>query len=235
MNYTYHVGEKFHEDGSVRAYPGITVICFADSASPIYQAGERVQQQLMAAPYKHKFALLPPSSFHMTIFSLTNDQQREPAYWSSRLPLDTPLVEADQFFISTVPTVPAPPPFRMCMTHLGDLRAHVLTFRLSPADDATDAALYTYRNALADATGVRYPYHDLYPFHLTLAYQLMHLDDEETRAYADLRLRLADELRCEVGVFEPEAPLLTFFDDMFRFEPANRRDTLHSRRETLGS
>lgn len=224
--YTYHVGEKFYEDGSVRSYPGNTIICFARPASPIYQAGEAIQTGLMEQPYGHKFALLPPSSFHMTVFSLILDQQRVPELWSSRLSLDAPLEEVDQFFISAAATVEAPQRLRMCPTYLG---GRGLSIRLSPADEMTEAALYTYRNALAAATGVRYPDHDIYKFHLTLAYQLMTLSEAETQAFADFRLGLDDSLRCDVGVFETEAPVLTFFDDMFRFEPIEKRNTLYSR------
>lgn len=233
MAYTSHVGEKFHEDGSVRAYPGVTVICFADSASAIYRAGERVQQALREEPYGHKFALLPPSSFHMTVFSLILDQNRTQAYWSSRLPLDTPLDEMDEFFRAAVASVPAPGKLRMCLTHL---TSHgLLLFRLSPADDTTEMALHRYREALAEATGVRYPDHHTYRFHLTLAYQLMILDDAETEAFDQFRSEMGDQLRCEIGIFKPSAPMLTFFDDMFRFEPYERRNTLHSRGGTSPS
>lgn len=226
--YTYHVGEKFFEDGSVRAYPGNSVICFANPASPIYQAGEAVQKQLLEQPYGFKFALLPPSSFHMTVFSLILDQQRVPEFWSSQLPLDARLEDVDQFFISTIATVDAPQQLRMCPTYLG---GRGLSIRLSAADEMTNVALVKYRNKLADATGVRYPDHDTYKFHLTLAYQLMTLSDDETRAFANFRLGLENSLRCDVGVFETEAPMLTFFDDMFRFEPTDKRNLLYSRQD----
>ncbi|PJF26696.1 MAG: hypothetical protein CUN53_06865 [Phototrophicales bacterium] len=224
--YTYHVGEKFHADGSVRQYPGSTIICFADPESALYQAGVSVQNALSAQPFGHKFALLPPSSFHMTVFSLILDAQRVLPLWSAFLPVDTPLAQMDQFFIERVATVAPPDNFRMCMTYIG---GKGLSFRLSPADEDTYHALHGYRRRISEATGVHYPDHDTYEFHMTLAYNLIVLTDDEKRAFAEWKLNLGEALRCDVGVFDTGAPHLTFFDDMFAFLTIDQGDLLRSR------
>jgi hypothetical protein len=226
-DFTLHVGEKFHEDGSVRSYPGVTVISFADPPSAIYQAGVQLQTELAALPYGHKFALLPPSSFHMTVFSLICDQRRSKDEWSSRLPLDVPLAEADQFFLDAVLPIAPPPHFRMVMTFIGGWG---MSFRLSPADEKTYFALRTYREQLSRATGVRYLDHATYEYHLTLAYGLRTLTEAEYEHYLDFRTRRGDPLRSEIGVFVTGTPLLTYFEDMFAFVPADQRFTLPSRR-----
>lgn len=224
--YTYHVGEKFHADGSVRAYPGSTIICFADPESAIYQAGVSVQTALSEQAFGYKFALLPPSSFHMTVFSLILDAQRVLPLWSAFLPVDTPLAQMDDFFMERVATVVPPDNFRMCLTYIG---GKGLSFRLSPADEDTYRALHDYRGRIAAATGVRYPDHDTYEFHLTLAYNLITLSDDENRAFAEWKLNLGEALRCDIGVFDTGTPQLTFFDDMFAFLTADQRHRLHSR------
>jgi hypothetical protein len=226
-DYTFHVGEKFHADGSVRAFPGVTIISFATPDMPIYQAGERLQHALMQQPYGHKFALLPPSSFHMTVFSLVCYERRSSDEWTDQLPLDTPMEEADAFFLARATTVPAPQQLRMCMTFVGGWG---MSFRLHPADEATYLALRGYRTAIARATGVRYPDHDTYEFHLSLAYILQYLTDDEYQAYANFRYEAGERLRAEIGVFTAPAPVLTFFDDMFRFVPADERHRLVTRR-----
>ncbi|MBK8022074.1 MAG: DUF1868 domain-containing protein [Chloroflexi bacterium] len=226
-SYTMHVGEKFNADGSTRPFPGVTIICFADPASAIYRAGEALQAELRALSYAHKFALLPPPSFHMTVFSLICDYRRIPEEWSSRLPLDAPLAQADQFFIDTVAQVPPPSNFRMLLTFLGGWG---LSMRLTPADQDSYKSLRTYRQQIAAATGVRYPDHDTYEFHLSLAYKLITLTDDERRHYADLRRAWGDDLRCQIGVFDTGKPILTFFEDMFAFVPAEQRFSLPSRR-----
>jgi hypothetical protein len=227
--YTFHVGEKFHPDGRPRSYPGSTVICPLDPASPIYRAGVELQAELAALPFGHKFALLPPASFHMTVFSLICDQQRVRELWSSRLPLDAPLEETDRFFIEAVTPVTPPPGLRMALTFIGGWG---MSFRLCPADETTYFALKNYRELLSRATGVRYPDHDSYEFHITLAYSLQWLDEDEAAAYLDFRTRRGDHLRRQIDVVALEAPALTFFEDMFAFVPAAARFDLPSRRGT---
>jgi hypothetical protein len=225
-DYTYHVGEKFNPDGSARAYPGVTIICFAHPSSKIYQAGEQVQDALKALPFHHKFGLLPPSSFHMTVFSLICDQRRTTDEWSSKIAQDIPLIDADQFFIEAVSPIPPPSSFRMVMTYIGGWG---MSFRLSPADEATYFALQTYRDQVSRASGVRYPDHLTYEYHLTLAYQLITLTDAEFDEYAAFRLYWGEKLRGEIGVFETPTPMLTFFEDMFAFVAVDHRHILPSR------
>ncbi len=225
-HYTYHVGEKFHEDGSVRTYPGATVICFASPDDAIYQAGEGLQADLLVQPYGGKFALLPPSSFHMTVFSLILDAKRIPSEWSDQMRLDSSLALMDSFFIKMTATVPPPAQLRMCMTWIG---GRGLSFRLSPADEATYLALREYRQRLSQATGVRHPDFDTYEYHLTLAYQLQVLTPDEEAAFRAWRDAQGERLRCEIGVFATPAPMLTFFDDMFRFVPTDERASLSTR------
>lgn len=224
--YTYHIGEKFHPDGTPRAFPGVTIICFADPAMPIYQAGERLQAELRALPFGHKFGALPPSSFHMTLFSLICDQRRTPAEWTPRLPLDAPLPQVDAFFIDALAAMTPPHGLRMVMTYLGGWG---LSLRLSPADETTYTALKAFRQQVSALTGVRHPDHDTYEYHLTLAYQLIALDDAERAAYTAFRDAWGERLRAEIGVFAPPPPLLTFFEDMFAFVPAAQRHHLPSR------
>jgi len=225
--YTFHVGEKFHPDGTARSYPGATVICFVDPASAAYRAGEALQAELAALPFGHKFGMLPPSSFHMTVFSLICDQRRTPEEWSSLRPLDTPLTEMDQFFIETVTPIAPPPRLRMVMTFIGGWG---MSLRLSPADEQTYFALKNYREMLSRATGIRHPDHIWYEYHMTLAYSLKWMDEDEAAAYLDFRTRRGDELRSAIGVIELGAPVLTFFEDMFAFVPAEARFGLLSRR-----
>jgi hypothetical protein len=224
--YTHHVGEKFYADSSARAYPGVTIICFASLDDAIYKAGMRLQAGLLAQPFGTKFALLPPTSFHMTVFSLILDAKRIASEWSSQMPLDTPLTNMDRFFSETVATVIPPAGFRMCMTWIG---GRGLSFRLSPADEATYLALRNYRAQVSEATGVRHPDYETYEYHLTLAYQLQVLSSEEEAAFRTWRDAQGEVMRGEIGVFQTPPPMLTFFDDMFRFVPKADYATLTTR------
>lgn len=225
--YSKHVGEKFHADGSVRSYPGNTIICFIDFErhKVVYERSLWVQNELQKMPWRQKFTLLPPSSFHMTVMDLLVDQVRTPVRWSSKIPLSATLEEADAFFLRTVPTVPTPERLRMRFT---GIRKPAM-IELEPADKGTEAAIWAYRNQIAEVTGVRTPEHELYKFHVSTAYPIVHLTPEEESEYETMLNRLGQIIREADEIYETERPQLTFFDNMFRFVPEHERHMLSTR------
>lgn len=228
LRYAPSVGQKFYENGRVRQFPGNTIICFADPQGQAYQDAEWVQSQLLQEPYGHKYAMLPPSSFHMTVFELLCDEVRVAEKWSSGLALDASLEETDDYFIETVAQVPSPDNFRMEFSHL-NLGTSGLSLYLKPVDDDVEKALCDYRDTLAEATQIRFPDHDSYGFHLSLAYRIIELTEDEKQQEQQFAERMNQQLSETFGVFDTGKPTLTFFDDMFTFLPADKRHTLKSR------
>lgn len=227
IRYTRSVNYKFYPDGSVHPFAGNTVICFTDPASHAYRQGEWVQDEFRKLPIAGKFTLLPPSSFHMTVCELINDVYRHPNKWTPNLPLDTPLEAVDQYFIERIPGLPTPSNFRMRCTGLEG--GGGLTIRLTPADDETAESIWTYRRAIAEATGLRPPEFDSYRFHMTLGYQIIELEPDEQAIEADFLATMSAHLPASFGIFDTGAPVLTFFDDMFAFVPVAERLNLRSR------
>lgn len=227
--FTSEVGRKFHPDGAPRRFAGNTVICMVDPASPQFRVACQLQDRLGAQPFGRKFSLLPADSLHMTVIELLLDDVRVPEKWSRRLPLDASLSHTDHFFLQAVPPVPAPPPFRMRYQRVNYRRN--IGIYLEPADAPSATAVRGYRDAISAATGVRFPDHDTYQFHISLAYRLIELDPAEDAALAQLFTEGDAEARAGFGLFEPGPPQLSFFDDMFRFVPASDRRTLLSRQD----
>ncbi len=225
--YTAEVGRKFHADGSPRLFPGNTLICFCHPATPPYAAALWVQQQLAAhLPGRH-YAMLPPASLHMTVMELLCDQVRRPERWSRYLPLDVALVESDAFFIERLANLP--PPDRLRMQPVGLSRGRNLMINLQPADAETAAALRVYREDVAAAGGVRFPDHDSYRFHISLAYRIIELSAEQKVRYEAAVSAWETGLIEQLGVFELGTAELVFFDDMFKFVPAAERGMVRSR------
>ncbi len=222
------VGQKFDSDGSVLTYPGNSIICFVDRVThaPVFNLSIWLQEQLKATSWHDKYALLPPSSFHMTVIELLCDQRREPSAWSNRLPLTMDIAETDIFFHSQVSTVPAPSNLRMKYSRLPGSLTHI---ELEPADNDTCDAIWRYRDAIAEVTGVRFPDHDQYRFHISLAYHLIQLTPEEEAERKALHSRLSEIVQQSDEQFVPDAPQLVFFDDMFQFVTYQERHTLVTR------
>ncbi|MEO1288604.1 MAG: DUF1868 domain-containing protein [Chloroflexota bacterium] len=227
--YTSTVGKKFNPDGSVKLYPGNTIICFCDARNDVYTHLDAIQERLMSLEFASKFTLLPMSSMHMTVMQLLCDQARVPEQWSSKLALDTSLNETDKFFLKTVPQIDPPENFRMRYKSLSFGQVGV-SIRLEPDDDITHEQIWQYRNQIADATGVRFPDHETYKFHISLAYQIQILTEEEQETIQQLIDEINKKYCDTFGIFNSGKPQLTFFDDMFDFVRAEHRLDLQSRK-----
>jgi hypothetical protein len=214
---TREVGRKFYADGTARRFPGNTIICFVDPESPLGQAASAFQAALHAQPWGAKFALLPPSSFHMTVMDLLCDQVRVAERWSPHLPLDAPLPATDAFFLERVPAVPLPTLRTMRVDSI--YTGFGLMLMLEPTDAATEAALRGYRDAIASATGVRHPDHNSYGFHMSLGYRLYALDAAETASLTALCAAWAPQLRDAGATLALPPPVLCSFADMTAFVP----------------
>jgi hypothetical protein len=226
---TREVGRKFHADGSARRFPGNTIICFVAPDSPIGRAAGAFQAALAQQPCGPKFTFLPPSSFHMTVMELLCDQVRTPERWSADLPLDAPLPVTDAFFAARVPPIPAPTGMVMQVDGLYYRNNIMLT--LQAADAATATALHRYREAVAAATGVRFPDHATYGFHISLAYRLYELEPDEEVALDAFIADWLPQLMAAGAAIALPPPGLTAFDDMTLFVPIAERGRLVSRGE----
>lgn len=228
IKYGTTVGSKFNPDGSVRQFPGNTVICFIDPQSAVYAHCHYIQEQLRSFLFAHKFALIPIQSVHFTAIQLLVDQRREPKWWSSSLPLDATLKEADAFFIKTFETVPTCDGFDMAFRLLRS-GPNSISVGIWPSTDDELKRLRQYRDAVAEATGVRLPHHETFPFHITLAYHIIQQAPEEAEQFAALLDRVNNEIRPKFANFKTGRPQLAFFDDMFDFVATEKRYLLRSR------
>ena len=228
MPFTTEVGTKFNEDGSVRSFPGSTVIACVDPAHDVavYQAAIWAQAQLQAMRCAGKMAFLPPDSFHMTVMDLICDQIRRADRWSCHMPLTTSLAEMDEFFIERLSAVEPPTKLRMSFVRV---RQPGIVLALEPADVSTAKTIWHYREHIAKATGVRFSDFERYGFHISLAYNLVELNGTEQSELATTFARIDERLGATFGIFAPAPPQLVFFEDMFAFVPAQRRYTLPKR------
>lgn len=204
---------KFAPDGTARHFPGNTIISFVPPGSPEAQLLEQASGHLGEA-LAADFVTLPPSSWHMTVFELLCDQVRDAAHWSRFLDLDAPLDTVDEFFAGRVPTVATPDQINMRFERIF-VGEHALGVQIEPEDSATADVLREYRQGLSEATGVRFPNHDSYRFHVTLAYALQRSDGQGQHDFDSVAERAERDL---AGArFAMPQPVLTYFSDMTDF------------------
>ncbi|NOU96917.1 DUF1868 domain-containing protein [Paenibacillus sp. LMG 31456] len=215
--YTKNVGVKFNEDGSVRAFPGNTVICKIDSVDPVYSELMKAHDLLRRMPAAEKYVFMPPSSYHMTVIEGVCDQVRSYTRWTERLPLDASLEQVDYFFIEQYETIRKPEAFSMMCNTI-----RPTGIRLVPRTEEDWMKLSKFRDEVSVKWGLRFPGHDQYEFHITLAYNLVELTEAEKVARDAYMDEISAQVKSSFGVFETSAPELVFFEDMFLFSPMRK-------------
>lgn len=220
--YTKAVGTKFHPDGTFRHFPGNTVVSMCVDVEPLFSELIWAQEQFKALPFAERFAFLPPSSFHMTVFELLCDQVRDPDHWSTLVPADAHITEADRILHDAWQKVDPPSEITMEFERIG--LGLGLTLRLRPKDEEVAGMLKKYRDDLSQATGIRFPNHETYKFHIGLAYNLIPLTDEQRAVFEKTRQAVDERLLERVRYFTLPAPQFVKFHDMSAFYPDLVRD-----------
>lgn len=223
LEYTPSVGTKYHPDGTVRRFPGCSIVCRLSPLMPQYARLEWVQAYSKDEFFAKKLAFLPPDSFHMTVFDLICDQRRVPDSWSDSIALDAPLAEAEATITAALEELDIPTRrFRMRFGGLGPFHTtlHVL---LDPADWATRKALASFREEIFRVTGVRHATHDDYRFHVSLAYLLRPLSTQDKSDFLSFTAEVEARLESVFSILRLGQPELVLFDDMHDFVHAPRR------------
>ena len=188
--YPSGVGHKFEIDGSVRPFAGNTIICHLSQTSPLQQPLKALYAELETGSLASVYTLLPPSSWHMTVFEGICDQIREPGYWPSDLPLDASLMECNAFFEERLkgfePDFRAP--IQMSISNFRPL-VDGISLKLTPVDVAEEIRLRVLRNRLSDLLNLRPPGHESYVFHLSIAYLIRHLTEDQKAELSTLQER----------------------------------------------
>ncbi|CAG7653491.1 DUF1868 domain-containing protein [Paenibacillus allorhizosphaerae] len=216
-HFTNAVGErsKFNEDGSFRSFPGNTIVCNLTDPRSVIEEIVRVQQEHASAlPFAHKFSWTPPESFHMTVIELLCHYHRKTPYWSSFLDLDAPIEETDHFFAKALESIAFPEQFQMKVERLNKT-----TISVSPYDEATRQRLHEFREQVSRATGVRFPNHDSYSYHISFGYQLIQMTPEEEMHFRQFQHELSRLLVERLNVIEMGKVDYTVFEDMTKFVP----------------
>ncbi len=210
---------KFDENGCARPYPGNTVLCNVDPASPAHRLLIRLQRCLKDAPHAEAFAFLPSDSFHMTLFRGVNDRMRTPGEWPRDIPLDMPLDEVTREFRARLRTVTLPAGFRMKPVHLANNATGEAQLFLEPADFHEAFKLKTARKTLSSALNHVRSGDDGYRFHITFSYRFQPLSADVIDTLTAFNTALFQELILPNTIITLDPPLLCRYRDMLSFEP----------------
>lgn len=207
---------KFNEDGTMKWFPGNTIVSNLYDDEKLMEAIKRIQREYRQLPFSYKYSLTPEESIHMTVFELLCHFNRKPEYWSSQLELDEDLEKLDTYFYDKLSSIKFPSGFEMQPARISGTNIEV-----NPVDENTRKLLKDLREQLAEVTGVRFPNHDTYQFHISFGYRIHDLTEEEEQEIKKLNETLNKEVVSKIGAITIKEVSYTVFEDMSKFVPYN--------------
>lgn len=214
--YPKGVPKKFSPEGTVQAFPGNTIVSHLSPDSPLYASMLVLHEKLRVHRLSHLYTLLPPPSWHMTVYEGVCDQVRKPGYWPADLAIDAPLADCNALFSRKLEVfdLQYAPPYRMAVTGWSPINTGI-SVRVKPRTEEDNTRLRGLRDRLADKLQTRHKGHESYRLHLSLLYMLRYLTDGQKK---ELQTLLDEHFENMPKEFELGAPEFCKFDDMFEFK-----------------
>jgi hypothetical protein len=214
--YPKGIPHKFDRDGNVQSFPGNTIICHLSPSSEMYASMQVLYGKLKEHPLSHLYTMLPPSSWHMTVFEGALDKNREPTYWPADLDLNASIADCTAFLEKKLGAfdLQYETPFHLSVIGFKPLVSSI-SVHVKPQTAEENTAIRHLRDRLADVTKMRQKGHDKYRFHLTMAYILRYLSVEQEKELREVLMRHFEDMPKELELGLPE---FCRFEDMFAYE-----------------
>jgi hypothetical protein len=208
------VPRKFDTHGNVQPFRGNTIISTLPHETGLYESLLLLHNQLKESHLNHLYALLPPPSWHMTIFDGVVEKKRKTGYWPSNLDRSASLEECTALFQSELSSfnLNVSLPFRLSVDGYSEFG---LGLHIEPSGQ-DNKALRNLRDRLADTLKIRHPNHEVLSLHITIAYFLKHPTEKEK--FEIVRIAM-DHYRVLPKQFELRAPEFCSFENMHVFKP----------------
>ncbi len=207
--------KKFFPNGEPRTFPGNTFLCHVPKGD-FWRFARYVQAQTEVTSFAHKYALLPPSSFHMTVYEGICDQVRRPENWVEGISLEAPLYQITDYFFSQLHLLPRKNNIYIKVVkyfaHNGGI-----SFTVEPYDEATKEYLTLFRSTMHDTLKMNNLNAEGYRFHVSLAYNLIELTPQEQQELQKIEQHVNQLLEEREYVINFGAIELCHFNDMFHF------------------
>jgi hypothetical protein len=216
----YDVNRKFYGDGKARPFAGNTIISQIPLRTPLNDALTVVRNTLAGYEFSECLSLLPPSSYHMTVFEGVIDEKRTAPFWPSEVPRDASIQACTQHFIARLKDFFIDENFqiRMQFRDFNVYKDSGATVRLVPANVQERQKLRDVRDRLANCLGIRSPDHDDYGFHITLGYLVKWMSAQQIQDYVRVQQSCRDYLQKNLNVLELDIPRFCTFNDMLAFD-----------------
>jgi hypothetical protein len=214
--YPSGIPDKFDLSGAVQPFAGNTILSHLPPTSPLHASMQTLYTKLASHPLAHLYTLLPPSSWHMTVFEGALDKRREPAFWPAGLDRNATIEECTSFLEEKLKSfdLGIKMPFHLRLVGFKPL-VNGISIHVKAQTEEENVAIRGLRDRLVEAVGMKQGNHERYKFHLSVAYLLRFLSEEQEEG---LRMFLEEHFEGMPKEFELGLPEFCKFEDMFKFE-----------------
>jgi len=205
---------KFNSEGKPLYFPGCTIICKILKNSELFDEISTIQLKYKDFNPNNAYTYLPPSSFHMTLFDCCNINTFNTSFWPKDIKAKDDYKKIALELNEKVKRYIFPDKFNLKLKKL--FGGYSMILEGATAKD--EKMLRDCRNDLSKLLGIKYSNHETYSFHITLAYILRKLNEQEIKNLFTINNHLCTEFKKKLPIIEIQKPELCIFENMYRFD-----------------
>ncbi|ESS58534.1 hypothetical protein EDP2_1760 [Enterobacter cloacae S611] len=223
VSYAPDVGRKFSSSGCPLPFAGNTFLGHLEQQGQGFETFDTILNVYRVLPesrFFRKMAVIPSSSYHITLFVGVNEYDRRSGPWPVGISRKESLESLSTSFLEKLklrqPGMSAPFDFIVDSDAPLPGENDNLFIPLKPASQETYNRLQNLRDELSDITGIRRDDHSYYQYHITLGYLVATLDKVELMEYR-AKNREWREMIAKAGKITIKKFYFCILQDMYSF------------------
>ena len=209
---------KFDDKGNPLVFPGCTIICNIPLNTNLSDEIISFQKKIENFNPEKTYFYLPPSSFHMTLFDCCNLNTKNTSYWPSDIDPDMDYKDIAIELNKRIQNYIFPKEFNLKLKMFYGGYSAVL----EPFSNKDEKILRDCRDDLSKLLKIKFENHLRYTFHITLAYILRELTEDEIKNLLEFNKDLFKEFDKKFPKIVLHKPEMSTFENMLEFKNINK-------------
>ncbi len=205
---------KFDTEGKPLYFPGCTIICKILENSDLFDELSLMQSKYKDFNPNNAYTYIPPSSFHMTLFDCCNINTVNTSCRPNNVPIKDNYKEIALELSEKIKDFIFPDKFNLKLKKIFGGYCMIL----EEETEKDKKILRDCRNKLSELSGIKFANHETYCFHITLAYVLRELNNQEVKKLFTINDQLCKEFINKFPTIEIQKPELCIFENMYQFD-----------------
>ena len=175
-----------------------------------------MQSQIIKIVPSDAYTFLPPSSFHITLFDCCNANTLNTQYWPKNITKENNIKKISNILSNRIKELKYPEKFNLKLKKLFGGYSMILEGNTKK----DEKIIRDCRNKLSTLLGIRFENHETYSFHITLAYILRKLGDDEINKLIKINSKLLEGFVNKFPIIQMQKPELCTFENMYEYKSA---------------